>query len=147
MSLKSASGCSAAPSTCKASPAERATSHFAGSGWDRGGLFPDAEAWGRHVEAFARRLASPPEGRIPSGARPAGRGNGDVRLVLGPKEPARARTFLLRPEGVAGHRLAVELEPLRGPARASSPPARAGEPAPPDGVERQVESRVEGRMW
>ena len=82
----------------------------------------------------SRRLDSPPEGRILSGIRSSERGNGDLRLVLDLKEPARARTFLLRPEGAAGHRLAVELEPLRAPARASSPPARAAEPPPRDVV-------------
>ena len=78
----------------------------------------------------SRRLDSPPEGRILSGVRSAERGNGDLRLVLDLKEPARARTFLLRPEGSAGHRLAVELEPLQAPARASFPPVRPAEPPP-----------------
>ncbi len=32
---------------------------YAGSAWDRGGDFTDAEAWDRQSEAFARRLASP----------------------------------------------------------------------------------------
>jgi unsaturated rhamnogalacturonyl hydrolase len=32
---------------------------YAGSGWDRGGEFRDAEAWDRHVRDFVRRLASP----------------------------------------------------------------------------------------
>ncbi len=42
-------------------PASRPATYFAGSGWDRGGRFPDAAAWDRHVEAFARRVASPLE--------------------------------------------------------------------------------------
>jgi len=32
---------------------------YAGSGWDRGGEFPDVASWDRHVSDFARRLASP----------------------------------------------------------------------------------------
>ena len=32
---------------------------YAGSGWDRGGVFPDVESWDRHVRDLAHRLASP----------------------------------------------------------------------------------------
>ncbi len=32
---------------------------YAGSGWDRGGDFPDADAWDRHLDAFVARLRSP----------------------------------------------------------------------------------------
>jgi hypothetical protein len=42
-----------------ATPAGKPAVWYAGSGWDRGGDFKDAEAWDRHVEAFARRLDSP----------------------------------------------------------------------------------------
>jgi len=40
-------------------PAGQRATYYAGSGWDRSGQFPDLEAWERHVEALARRLASP----------------------------------------------------------------------------------------
>jgi hypothetical protein len=39
--------------------AGEAATWYAGSAWDRGGDFKDEEAWDRHLEAFARRLASP----------------------------------------------------------------------------------------
>jgi hypothetical protein len=32
---------------------------WAGSGWDRGGEFPDEAAWDRHLDAFVARLRSP----------------------------------------------------------------------------------------
>ncbi len=44
--------------TGRAKPGQPVT-WYAGTGWDRGGEFADVEAWDRHVEAFAQRLAAP----------------------------------------------------------------------------------------
>jgi N-acetylmuramoyl-L-alanine amidase len=44
-----------------------------------------------------------------AGVRAAPRPGGDLRLVLDLKRPARPRTFLLKPQAGAGHRLVVEL--------------------------------------
>lgn len=40
-------------------PRGRPATWYAGSGWDRSGDFPDADAWDRHLDAFAARLRSP----------------------------------------------------------------------------------------
>jgi hypothetical protein len=40
-------------------PRGRPATWYAGSGWDRSGRFKDAAEWDRHLEDFARRLASP----------------------------------------------------------------------------------------
>jgi hypothetical protein len=42
-------------------PRGRPATWYAGSGWDRGGEFPDAAAWDRHLDALAARLRSPLE--------------------------------------------------------------------------------------
>ncbi len=81
---------------------------------------------------LSRRLDGPAEGRVLAGVRTSDKGNGDLRLVLDLKEPARPRTFLLRPEGASGHRLAIELEPVRAASRTPAPPAKAVEPPPRD---------------
>jgi len=50
------------------------------------------------------------------GLRSAPRGNGDWRLVLDLKRPAKAKDFLLRPDGRHGHRLVLDLlSPQRRP--------------------------------
>jgi unsaturated rhamnogalacturonyl hydrolase len=40
-------------------PKGRPATWHAGSGWDRGGDFPDVAAWDRYLDAFAARLRSP----------------------------------------------------------------------------------------
>jgi N-acetylmuramoyl-L-alanine amidase len=76
---------------------------------------------------LAGRLEPPRAVASLSGIRAGQRGD-DLRVVLDLREQARARTFLLKPEAGAGHRLVVELEPARA---ASGPgaqgPVRAGE--------------------
>jgi N-acetylmuramoyl-L-alanine amidase len=66
-----------------------------------------------------------------TGIRAAPRGEGDLRVVLDLKAPARPRSFLVKPDGEGGHRLVVDLVAGGGDAgrpRSAAAPARAVEP-------------------
>jgi len=63
-----------------------------------------------------------------TGVRWANRDNGDARIVLDLSTPARARSFLVAPDGRLGHRLVVDLPTGRGsgPATAAKTVANEG---------------------
>ena len=62
--------------------------------------------------------------RVRSGKR----GDNDLRLVLDLASEARAKSFVLQPQGKYGHRLVVDVEPLEQASRASSASSTPSEP-------------------
>jgi len=66
--------------------------------------------------------------RVVAGLRSGIRAGDDLRVVLDLKQPARAKSFNLGPNGSYGHRLVIDLVPKADPARAAS--AKMAEPEP-----------------
>jgi len=60
------------------------------------------------------------------------RDGGDLRVVLDLERDARAKSFLLKPEGNEGYRLVVELEPVTAKAATRMAPTMTVPPAPRD---------------
>ena len=85
------------------------------------------------VDLRGARLAGrlePPQG-VPAvaGIRAAQQGD-DLRVVLDLGEQVRPRTFLLKPEGSAGHRLVLELAPVGAGPKRATPGAERGRASP-----------------